>query len=171
MHQEEKIGTNLVIALPPPNSTLQSALSSPSHRVGARPQWNWELDEVCLYWFCPLVSLLVSGSWSLQKPTLLYPSLADIWTMIQVTAETPPSKFNYILTQDSWRINVKTRLLCSKSKSHWGFGLGALIHCCLKSYFMQAHRVCTREECLAHTKEDHSIWWMRKWGLERGHNS
>lgn len=28
--------------------------------------------------------------------------------MIQVAAEAPPPKFNYIVTQDSWRINFKT---------------------------------------------------------------
>lgn len=73
-------------------------------------------------------------------------------------AEAAPPKFNYNLTQDSWRIAFKTLRRQDDSgvrASHIDdVGLGALLHCCLKPYFMKAHRICMREECLALTKED-----------------
>lgn len=70
MQQEGKISIGLKTAFPPPNATFQSN----------RSQWNWELDDVCLYWCGPLMSAppLVSGSWSLQNTTILCPNLADI---------------------------------------------------------------------------------------------
>lgn len=72
-----------------------------SNRDGASPPWHWELDEVFLCWPASLgsVSSLISGSWSFQHPPAVGPSLADMWTTIQMTAEGAPPKVHYNFTR------------------------------------------------------------------------
>lgn len=166
MQQEGKISIHLKTAFPHPNATFQSN----------RSQWNWELDDVCLYWCGPLMSAppLVSGSWSLQNTTILCPNLADI--MNHDTGGSWGTSSQVQLYCDSRFLENKfqdfneARLLLSKKDYCWvrAHHIGDLgWESCSTA---AAHQTCVREEGLALTKEDYIIRWVRRWGLERGHN-